>query len=494
MPPPVRRLTWITVACLTCLASLAAAAAGQDPPRDPLAPNGSAPRFTAVFTDRDRELIAELINSPDWTFRAFALLRLERFSDEDAEALIRARLKDDSPAVRCFALREAYQREFKLNAEDFAAEEDPLVIRALMRLGIKLPDDRIVAPVMKYIKSGDIEMQLLGIEIAAASDNEQLRKAGVNRLARIIRKMDDRMAPVISARLGRILNLAIVPRTAEQWHRWLADQPRKYDFPEPTRFTTSIRHAPPSSIAALDTMAFSRLRDYLDTLRQRDLEIAFVMDTTASMRPMLDEARAGADSLLTFLADISGSMRAAYVAYRDHDNPPVWTGQPLTTDIPAIRRFLFGLQTQGGADLPEAVFEGLEACSKMKWNRDAERQLILIGDAPPHERDLLKLRQLLEQFAEVGFVVHAVHVPMEMPAEFRTSLSPGQLSERERFYADYNESTAETFTEIALYGQGVMTPLKRAEDLVPSVMHLTIQETWWPVFDEFYELYLMLCR
>jgi hypothetical protein len=33
-----------------------------------------------------------------------------------------------------------------------------------------------------------------------------------------------------------------------------------------------------------------------------------------------------------------------------------------------------------------------------------------------------------------------------------------------------------------------------ADELVPAVMHLTIEEAWWPVFDEFYEVYVTLCR
>ena len=33
-----------------------------------------------------------------------------------------------------------------------------------------------------------------------------------------------------------------------------------------------------------------------------------------------------------------------------------------------------------------------------------------------------------------------------------------------------------------------------AEQLVPAIMHLTIEESWWPPFDEFYAAYLELCR
>ncbi len=39
-----------------------------------------------------------------------------------------------------------------------------------------------------------------------------------------------------------------------------------------------------------------------------------------------------------------------------------------------------------------------------------------------------------------------------------------------------------------------MVTLTHRDELVPSIMRFTIAEPWWPVFDEFYELYLELCR
>ena len=50
-----------------------------------------------------------------------------------------------------------------------------------------------------------------------------------------------------------------------------------------------------------------------------------------------------------------------------------------------MRRALFGIRITGGADFPEAVFEGLVAASQLDWNRQAARQIVLIGDT---EHDL----------------------------------------------------------------------------------------------------------
>ena len=52
----------------------------------------------------------------------------------------------------------------------------------------------------------------------------------------------------------------------------------------------------------------------------------------------------------------------------------------------------------------------------------------------------------------------------------------------------------DAFAEIARLGGGDKVRIDRAAELVPAMMHLTIEEAWWPAFDEFYALYLRLCR
>ena len=231
---------------------------------------------------------------------------------------------------------------------------------------------------------------------------------------------------------------------------------------------------------------FARLVDYLDALRQRDLDLVIVMDATSSMIPMINEARVGVDGLILFLNDISKTMRLAFVAYRDHDNKPVWEGHRFTVEVVAIRNFLFNLRITGGADLPEAVLEGLTACGSLNWNPYAARQIILVGDARPHDEDVYKVLNLVETYRNEGITVHAVHVPMEI-ADF----APPQ---RRASVQQHNAMTATAFEDIATHGGGQKVTLSGTDQLVPSIMHTTLQEAWWPTFDEFYDLYLQLCR
>jgi hypothetical protein len=305
--------------------------------------------------------------------------------------------------------------------------------------------------------------------------------------------MDDLVAALLSRRLAAMLRLDEIPQTAMQWRIWFTAQREKITLP-PAEVWIDDKGARPSLVAEMDDEAFTRLQDYLDFLKQRDLDMVIVMDATASMIPMINQARAGVDALILFLSEISREMRLAFVAYRDHDNAPVWDGHPFTTDITSIRKYLFDLRVTGGADYPEAVLEGLEACGELKWNKRATRQIVLVGDAPPHEGDVYRVRALLESIRESGVTVHTVHVPMEYPRGTVEHMPPDQAAEKMKWLNDYNTSTAEMFASIAQTGGGQKTAMTNAQDLVPAIMHFTIEDGWWPVFDEFYERYLELCR
>ena len=198
--------------------------------------------------------------------------------------------------------------------------------------------------------------------------------------------------------------------------------------------------------------------------------------------------------MILFLDDISRRTRVACIAYRDHDNKPVCEGHAFTTDVISVRDFLFDVRITGGHDLPEAVLEGLAACAKLEWNGSATHQIVLVGDARPHERDMYKIEGLLEQFASHGIVVHAAHVPMRMSSTYAAQGHPEAVEKRRLQIEEHNELTEASFREIAQLGGGDKVTLEKAGDLVPAIMHLTIDEAWWPEFDEFYEMYLDLCR
>ncbi len=117
------------------------------------------------------------------------------------------------------------------------------------------------------------------------------------------------------------------------------------------------------------------------------LDIAFVIDTTGSMQPYIDEAKHYAADIAERVAkDNQLNIRYAVVAYRDHppqDNTYVTKIYPFG-DAQDLRTALTHLNAMGGGDRPEAVYDGVEAAISLTWRNKADRLIYLIGDSPPH--------------------------------------------------------------------------------------------------------------
>ena len=452
-------------------------------------PAADRPAWSEI-EEPEQRLVRSLLDSPHWPMRALVLMRLERYRGPEVEAFVKTKVADETWQVRCFALRAAHRIGIELAPEVLAGEREGRVIRAAVRRGFTIEPVHLERGARKLLRTKRLDQLMLGLEIAAATESQPVRREAAGRLRRLLQNLDEPTLVRVSRRLAAVLGLDEEPPTIEAWTTWARANRDRLVLAPPR---APERDAAPL-VAGMDMATFSRLLDYLGALRQRTLELAIVMDVTNSMTPMIDEARAGVESFILFLDDIARTLRVAMIAYRDHDNPPVWEGQRLTSDVAAIRRFLFDIKITGGRDLPEAVLEGLTACGDLDWTKDAARQIVLVGDARPHDEDTYKLTGLLETFRANEIVVHAVHVPMRMhPLEVQR-LPPEFRERRRQEIADHNARTAAAFAEVARLGGGELVTLDRARQLVPAIMHLTIEEAWWPAFDEFYAVYLELCR
>jgi hypothetical protein len=117
------------------------------------------------------------------------------------------------------------------------------------------------------------------------------------------------------------------------------------------------------------------------------IDVVFVMDTTGSMMPYLDEARqharAEADRIA---AENDLDIQFAVVEYRDH--PPqeatfIRRVYPFG-DSAALDQALAQLEAVGGGDTPEAVWDGLAAAGNLRWRQTSDKLCFMIGDSPPH--------------------------------------------------------------------------------------------------------------
>jgi hypothetical protein len=120
------------------------------------------------------------------------------------------------------------------------------------------------------------------------------------------------------------------------------------------------------------------------------LDLVFVIDTTASMGPVIRDLAVSMRSVVRVLERMVPSVRIGISAYKDHDIPlpPVITF-PLTEANPYLPRivgFLDGMEASpiGSRTLDEDVHRGLEAATLMHWRPNAKQVMVLIGDAEAH--------------------------------------------------------------------------------------------------------------
>lgn len=477
------RLFRLVMLLAVLLYAVAPCAAGSD----------ARAEWSSVELD-EQAVIRGMLASQDWPFRAMALARLDRFQGDDVRAMTLAALTDDAWQVRCFAMRQARVQMIELTPEQMTQEKDPRVLRSALRLGFAVPPAHVDPITLNLLAKRTIDDLMLGIELAAVSSTESVRADGEERLSRLIQRMDDSIAALVAGRLIALLDLPRRPETADDFRALLRERGGKVKLPSILPGQATSASPQRSLLAEMDPHVFARLRDYLGSLRQRDLDLVLVMDATSSMIPMINEARAGVDALILFMNELSRSMRLAFVAYRDHDNEPVWEGERFTNNINTIRDFLFKLRITGGADLPEAVCDGICACRQLDWRRDAQRMIVLIGDAPYHADDESKLFRELEWHAQNGTVVHTVHVPMAFPRGFLERLPMNVAAQHQLERDRYNTDTSHAFGRIAAKTNGQSASLADAHRLVPTIMHFTIEPQWHEAFDEFYRLYLEQCR
>jgi hypothetical protein len=124
------------------------------------------------------------------------------------------------------------------------------------------------------------------------------------------------------------------------------------------------------------------------------IDVVFVIDTTASMGPVIRELAVSIRGIVRILERLVPSVRIGVVAYKDRDIPlpPVITFPLTPTDpyLPRIVGFLDNLEESpiGSRTIEEDVHLGLEAATLMHWRQDAKQVMVLIGDAEAHPENV----------------------------------------------------------------------------------------------------------
>jgi len=117
------------------------------------------------------------------------------------------------------------------------------------------------------------------------------------------------------------------------------------------------------------------------------VDLVFVVDTTGSMGDDIDAVKADMRSILATLTEANPDRRIGLVAYRDRGDEYVSkTVLTLTQDDEAIVSSIDSLTVDGGGDLREHVYAGIDtALVEQPWRSTASQHIVLMGDAPPHD-------------------------------------------------------------------------------------------------------------
>ncbi len=163
----------------------------------------------------------------------------------------------------------------------------------------------------------------------------------------------------------------------------------------------------------------------------KQVYLAFVIDTTASMQDYIKAAKQVAETLVEEAARLDVSLRLGLVEYRDQ--PPVYTYQArIVSPFTDPDRFRSALERIEAADrgngtvdgkalegiaraLPPVPGEALQTASHLTWPGGREGELatklvVLLGDAPDRDRDLDRAQTLAEHARSAGITIASVSI------------------------------------------------------------------------------------
>ena len=148
-----------------------------------------------------------------------------------------------------------------------------------------------------------------------------------------------------------------------------------------------------------------------------DLLVSF--DTTGSMYPVLSQVRRDVEQFVSNMFSEFSDLRLGIIAhgdYCDKDNPYTIRFMDFTRDEDRLCKFVRETDKTYGGDADECYELVLNvAHTQASWRSDADRIMIMIGDASPHSvnysdnKDNLDWKAEADRLAMNGIKVFAVH-------------------------------------------------------------------------------------
>jgi hypothetical protein len=118
--------------------------------------------------------------------------------------------------------------------------------------------------------------------------------------------------------------------------------------------------------------------------------------------------------MMTAIQTVSKQSEVGVTFYRDTGDSFVVKHLPMTNRLSQIMPDVNAMNADGGGDIPEAVYDGLDdALHKNTWSPrkpGIAKLMIIVGDAPPHDYNMPQCMDLAKEAASQGVRIHAVKV------------------------------------------------------------------------------------
>jgi hypothetical protein len=299
-----------------------------------------------------------------------------------------------------------------------------------------------------------------------------------------------------------------------------------------------------NKIAALDSERFVALEKYIASVGDRPMDLAILIDCTASMSKEIADAQSGLDDLVDFLGSVTKGVRIGLVGYRDRGDKWETRAWDFSSSLNDVRKNLWSLSAEGGGDEPESVLAAMKiALTKFAWlpvpnsgTNAAEpiRACVIVGDAPPHVGEGTACVDLARRAFAKGVRFYGIVArdreanlkpedeegappkpsrPAEDPPAKSPKPSDRKPSDRkpsDQGPADRKPGQVEPprappptmrkrpshtwFPEIAEAGGGRAEILKDRDSLVAEIAELTVADRYREEFADFFEAFRLLCR
>jgi len=521
------------LACALAAAMLAGTAAADDPPPAPAsAPVGDATPLPTLAQagDGERATLGRLAASRSWVRRSVTALRLARYGCDESRRGLETLLADPAWQVRCYALLAAARRGLPADAVDLSRESEPRVIRTALRCRFDYPRDRLLAGVGRLGASASLEDRCLALELALAGGLDAKEFDAERTFSEIVLRMDRTETGALSPRLAAVSGGADSGRSY-RWREWYRKNRRNlglhgaFLFPPREAWPERIPLEWRGPFALLPTERLVELEGHLTDLSGTPLELAVLLDCTASMSAEIAEAQGGIDALLVFARDAAAGARVAIVGYRDKRDRWETKAWDFTASPAEARTRLWDLSAEGGGDRPESVLPALRiAYGKLSWTPAARKIAVLVGDAPPHPGTGESCVAAARAARAAGVTTFAIapHQDLAPPrarrgepdlpeapsaADEPLPVAPGRgglehwdgtiVEKRKRispWRRPMKPGEVEYFAEIAEAGGGRAVSLPRDASLIAEIAGLTLAERYRDEFDVFFAEWMLLCR